>query len=98
MGYTLVYNDVKNVSTFSLINFEKEIGASLGLDVPFEWKIWSSQNSMSVNYGKTEDSLAFVKRSTPYLYIYTNNTLKIAKNFFVIDGWFLHHQTYRRFI
>lgn len=94
MGYTLVYDDAKNISKFTLINFEKEIGASLGVDVPFEWKIWSSQNSMSVNYGKTKDSLAFVKRSTPYLYIYTNNTLKIAKNFsLLMDGYYITKRT-----
>jgi hypothetical protein len=94
MGYTLVYDDTKNISKFTLINFEKEMGASLGVDVPFEWKIWSSQNSMSVNYGKTEDSLAFVKRSTPYLYIYTNNTLKIAKNFsLLMDGYYITKRT-----
>ncbi|MDQ8143396.1 outer membrane beta-barrel family protein [Chryseobacterium sp. CFS15] len=94
MGYTLVYDDEKNISKFTLINFDKEIGASLGVDVPFEWKIWSSQNSMSVNYGKTEDSLALIKKSTPYLYIYTNNTLKITKSFsLLMDGSYISKRT-----
>lgn len=94
MGYTLVYDDEKNISKFTLINFDKEIGASLGVDVPFKWKIWSSQNSMSVNYGKTEDSLALIKKSTPYLYIYTNNTLKITKSFsLLMDGSYISKRT-----
>ena len=94
MGFSLVYDEIKNLSIFTTLNFEKETGASLGLDVPFEYKILSSQNSLSLNYSKTEDSLAVVNKSTPYLYFYTNNTLKLGKGYnFLLDGFWLTKRT-----
>lgn len=94
MGFSLVYDENRNISKFTTLNFEKEIGASLGLDVPFEYKFLTSQNSLSVNYSKTEDSLAVVHPSTPYLYFYTNNTAKLGKGFnFLLDGYWLTKRT-----
>lgn len=94
MGFSLLYDETKNISKFTTINFEKEIGASLGLDIPFEYKFLSSQNSLSVNYAKTDDSLAVVKKSTPYLYLYSNNTLKVGKGFnFLVDGSWITKRT-----
>ncbi len=94
IGYNLVYDENRNISKFTSLNFDKESGVSLGLDAPFEYKIWSSQNSLSVNYSKTEDSLAQVKKSTPYLYWYTNNTLKLGKGYnFLIDASWITDRT-----
>ena len=45
MGFSLVYDENKKISKFTTLNFEKEVGASLGLDVPFEYKFLTSQNS-----------------------------------------------------
>lgn len=90
MGYTLVYDESRNISTFSIVNFEKELGASLGLDFPFQWKKWSAQNSISLNYDKTEDELAILKTSTPYIYLSTMNTYNLNKYFtFLLDGSFV---------
>lgn len=87
IGFGLFYNENENISKFTTKNFDKESGASLGLDVPFEYKILTSQNSLSINYSKTEDRLAVIKQSTPYLYLYTNNTIKLGKGFnFLLDG------------
>ncbi|WP_313504660.1 outer membrane beta-barrel family protein [Kaistella carnis] len=87
IGFGLFYNEDENISKFTTKNFDKESGASLGLDVPFEYKILTSQNSLSINYSKTEDHLAVIKQSTPYLYLYTNNTIKLGKGFnFLLDG------------
>lgn len=94
IGFGLFYDVTKNISKFTTQNFDKEIGASLGVDVPFECKILTSQNSLSLNYSKTEDSLAIVHQSTPYLYFYTNNTLKLGKGFnFLLDGSWLTKRT-----
>lgn len=94
IGFGLFYDETKNISKFTTQNFDKETGASLGLDVPFEYKILTSQNSLSLNYSKTEDSLAIVHKSTPYLYFYTNNTIKLGKGFnFLLDGSWLTKRT-----
>ncbi len=94
IGFGLFYDEDKNISKFTTKNFDKESGASLGLDVPFEYKILTSQNSLSINYSKTEDSLAIVNQSTPYLYLYTNNTIKLGKGFnFLLDGTWITKRT-----
>ncbi|ACU07650.1 possible TonB-dependent receptor [Flavobacteriaceae bacterium 3519-10] len=93
-GFGLFYDETKNISQFTTENFDRESGASLGLDVPFQYKIVTSQNSLSFNYSKTEDSLAVVNPSTPYLYLYTNNTVKIGKGFnFLVDGTWITKRT-----
>lgn len=90
MGYTLVYSENSNISRFTMVNFEKEIGANIGLDYPFTWKKLTSQNSLSLNYDKTEDSLAVQKKSTPYLYFSTNNTVALWKYLsFLLDGSYI---------
>jgi len=94
IGFGLFYNENENISQFSTKNFDKESGVSLGLDVPFEYKIITSQNSLSLNYSKTVDSLAVVNQSTPYLYLYTNNTIKLGKGFnFLLDGTWITKRT-----
>ena len=94
IGFGLFYDKNENISQFTTKNFDKESGASLGLDVPFEYKILTSQNSLSLNYSKTEDNLAVVNQSTPYLYLYTNNTIKLGKGFnFLLDGSWITKRT-----
>lgn len=90
LGYTLVYDDDRNISKFTAVNFDKESGVSLGVDVPVQWKKWTSQNSLSVNYDKVEDSLAVLKKSTPYIYFSTNNTVNVWKYLSVLlDGSYI---------
>ena len=94
IGFGLFYDENENISKFTTKNFDKESGVSLGLDVPFEYKILTSQNSLSLNYSKTEDNLAVVNQSTPYLYLYTNNTIKLGKGFnFLLDGTWITKRT-----
>ena len=94
IGFGLFYDENENISKFTTKNFDKESGVSLGLDVPFEYKILTSQNSLSLNYSKTEDNLAVVNQSTPYLYLYTNNTIKLGKGFnFLLDGTWITRRT-----
>ncbi|MBP0613865.1 TonB-dependent receptor [Chryseobacterium sp. cx-311] len=95
IGFGIFYNENENISQFSTKNFDEESGVSFGLDVPFEYKIITSQNSLSLNYSKTVDSLAVVNQSTPYLYLYTNNTIKLGKGFnFLLDGTWITKRTH----
>ncbi|UQB67957.1 TonB-dependent receptor domain-containing protein [Epilithonimonas zeae] len=90
LGYTLVYDEAKNISKFTAVNFDKEMGVSLGIDSLFQGKKWTSQNSLSVNYDKIEDSLAVLKKSTPYVYFSTNNTVNVWKYLSVLlDGSYI---------
>lgn len=94
ISYTLVYDESRNISKFTMVNFDKEFGTNIGLDFPFEWKKWTSQNSLSLNYDKTEDSLAVIKKSTPYLYFSTNNTFALLKHLsFLLDGSYITKRT-----
>lgn len=94
IGYTLVYDGSRNISKFTMVNFDKEFGTNVGLDFPIEWKKWTSQNSLSLNYDKTEDSLAIIKKSTPYLYFSTNNTFTLLKHLsFLLDGSYITQRT-----
>jgi len=90
LGYTLVYDEERNISKFQPVNFDKEMGVSLGIDSLFQGKKWTSQNSLSVNYDKIEDSLAVLKNSTPYVYFSTNNTVNVWKYLSILlDGSYI---------
>lgn len=94
MNYTLIYNDVRNISTFTTINFEKEKNISVALDVPFEYKFWSTQISLAIIYSKIIDEKAVLKKSIPYIYLYSNHNFKLGKDFnFMVDGYWLSKRT-----
>lgn len=90
LGYTLVYDEERNISKFQPVNFDNEMGVSLGIDSLFQGKKWTSQNSLSVNYDKIGDSLAVLKKSTPYVYFSTNNTVNVWKYLSILlDGSYI---------
>ena len=94
IGYTLVYDDTKNISTFTAINFDKAKGANLGIDYELTYKKWNSQNSVSFNLDSIEDSQAISGRSTPYVYFSTSNSLTFLKNLrFLMDGSYISSRT-----
>lgn len=94
MNYTLIYDDVRNISTFTTINFEKEKNISVALDVPFEYKFWSTQISLAMIHSKIIDEKAVLKKSIPYIYLYSNHNFKLGKDFnFMVDGYWLSKRT-----
>lgn len=94
MNYTLIYDVVRNISTFTTVNFEKEKNISVGLDVPFEYKFWSTQISFAMIYSKIIDQKAEFNKSAPYIYLYSNHNFKLGKDFnFMVDGYWLSKRT-----
>ena len=94
MNYTLIYDVVRNISTFTTVNFEKEKNISVGLDVPFEYKFWSTQISFAMIYSKIIDQKAEFNKSAPYIYLYSNHNFKLVKDFnFMVDGYWLSKRT-----
>ncbi|MGV0830369.1 TonB-dependent receptor domain-containing protein [Empedobacter brevis] len=94
LGYTLVYDDIRNISTFTAVNFDKEMNYSISLDVPFQYKFWSSQFSFSLNYTETHDKTAYLRKSIPYVYLYSNHSFQLGEKFnFLIDGYWLTKRT-----
>ncbi len=94
VGYTLVYDSVRNVSRFTVVNFDRDSGVSLGMDFPVKWRKLTSQNSLSAAYDKTTDSTAALRKSQPYLYFYSSNTVTLPKGFdFLFDGYVLTKRT-----
>ncbi|MCA6068005.1 outer membrane beta-barrel family protein [Chryseobacterium sp. RG1] len=93
MGYTLVFDEAKNISTFMIVNFDKEIGGNIGVDYELTLKKFKSQNNLSLNYDKIEDVMAISKKSTPYIYFSTNNSYSFRKYLsFLLDASYISHR------
>ncbi|KIC63754.1 outer membrane beta-barrel family protein [Chryseobacterium taiwanense] len=94
MGYTLVFDEAKNISTFKIVNFDKEIGGNLGVDYELILKKLKSQNNLSLNYDKIEDAMAISRKSTPYLYFSTNNSYSLRKYLSILlDASYISNRT-----
>ncbi|MCR9227019.1 MAG: TonB-dependent receptor [Flavobacteriaceae bacterium] len=86
--YAISYQVPNTTATLSPINFEKETGLYIGVTLPYSHKIWTSTVSASLNYNKIKDSEAVVAKAKPYLYAYTNQQFKVAKDTVVsFGGW-----------
>ncbi|MDC6365811.1 MULTISPECIES: TonB-dependent receptor [Flavobacteriaceae] len=88
--YTISYTPPDTVAIFSPTNFEKETGFYLGMTLPFSHKIWTSTNTINLNYNKITDPSTAIAKAKPYLYAYSNHQLKVAKDTIVAaGGWLL---------
>ncbi|WP_413998286.1 outer membrane beta-barrel protein [Flavobacterium sp. W1B] len=87
------YDNQQNILTFKEINFEKESGFNLEFTLPFNYKFWSSSNSLNFTLNKIEDKSALFKESKPYLYYYSNQTFKLPKEYSIsLTAWGLTQQ------
>lgn len=84
--FMIGYQENATVALLAENNLDEESGYYVGLTVPFSHKIWSSTNSVSMTYNKVNDSSAVFTKAKPYLYVYTNQQLRIAKDTLVSFG------------
>ncbi len=87
------YDDQQHILTFSQKNFKKATGFDLTLTVPFTYKFWTTNNSLSFLLDKIEDQSAMQNESKPYLYFYSNHVFKLPKEYGVsLTAWGLTTQ------
>ncbi len=88
--YAISYEPMDTIATLSPINLEKESGFYVGVTLPFSYKIWTSTTSVSFNYNKNKDASAILTTAKPFLYAYTDQQLKVAKDTIVsFGGWMM---------
>ncbi|AIJ37883.1 outer membrane beta-barrel family protein [Flavobacterium psychrophilum] len=75
------YDNFQNILTFSEKNFDKEMGLEIDFRIPFTYKFWTVNNSLSFILNKIEDKLALQKESKPYMYYYSNHVFKLPKEY-----------------
>ncbi|WP_329806778.1 outer membrane beta-barrel protein [Flavobacterium facile] len=78
-----MYDNSQNILTFSQKNFDKESGFVIDFTIPFTYKFWTVNNSLSFILNKIEDQLAIQNKSKPYLYYYSNHLFKLPKEYTV---------------
>lgn len=84
--FMIGYKENDSAALLAENNLDEESGYYLGLTVPFSHKIWSSTNSVSMTYNKIKDSSAVFAKAKPYLYVYTDQQLRVAKDTIVSVG------------
>ena len=77
------YDNSQNILTFSQKNFDKDSGFEIDFTIPFTYKFWTVNNSLSFILNKIEDKLAIQKETKPYMYYYSNHQFKLPKEFIV---------------
>lgn len=84
---SFLYDEVDNIMTFQEINLDKESGFNLDFELPFNYKFWTTTNSLIFVLEKIEDASAVLLSSKPYVYYYSNNEFKLPKEYIFVLGW-----------
>jgi hypothetical protein len=77
------YDNYQDILTFSQKNFDKESGFEIDFTIPFTYKFWTVNNSLSFILNKIEDKLAIQKETKPYVYYYSNHQFKLPKEYII---------------
>ncbi|SHM92093.1 outer membrane beta-barrel family protein [Flavobacterium chilense] len=78
------FDKEQNIMTFKDINFDKESGVTLDLEMPFTYKFWTITNSLVFVSERIKDASAVFLSSKPYLYYYFNNEFKLPKGYTMV--------------
>lgn len=88
--FTIRYDDFMETAILSQVNLEKETGFYLSLAAPFSKGIWASNNTLSLNYNKVTDASTESGDAKPFVYVYTNQQFRVAKDTtLALGGWAL---------
>ncbi len=88
LNFTISYDAENDNGVLAQVNLEKEQGFNTGVRLPFSKGIWTSNNTISLNYNQLQDSTAILSSTRPYVYAYTNHQFKIAKDTtLAVGGW-----------
>lgn len=86
--FAFSYDPVQNLISFNTKNYDRESGINLQAVVPMSYKSWNSANILSLIVNKIQDDVAFDYKANPYLYYYSSQSLKIAKDTtFTVNCW-----------
>lgn len=79
-NFTISYDTQNDTGVLSLVNLDEEFGFYGGVTLPYTKGIWTSNSTITLNYNELQDSSASFSSTRPYLYVYTNHQLKLAKD------------------
>ncbi len=69
-------------------NLQIEKGMNINLSFPFEYKRFSSTNTVVVTLSRTRDTRAVQLKTSPFYYLYTYNQYKLPKGYnFMFSAW-----------
>ncbi|MGW9685417.1 TonB-dependent receptor domain-containing protein [Flagellimonas sp. 2504JD1-5] len=85
-NFTISYDAQADTALLSLVNLDIENGFYVGVTLPYTKGIWTSNNTVSLNYSQLKDNGASFSAAKPYIYVYTNHQLKIAKDTTLVLG------------
>ncbi len=86
VNFTISYDDENDIAVLSQVNLERENGFYAGVNFPVTKGIWTSNNTLTLNYNKLQDSRASFSSAKPYLYAYSNHQLQLAKDTTLVLG------------
>jgi len=83
-----VYNTSSSILRRTDKNFKREVGASIALTVPVKYKVWTSTNCITAGISKVEDESSLDRESTPYIYLFSNNQIKLPYDMvWSVNAW-----------